>query len=183
MALVLDPCTQVTYTFVDREYTRGKMNVHFNQVGAGLPALTFDDLEAEAIGALGVWAPGATWAAIQALSECPILGAGISVGYHEDTALLTLGNGEAEAKGNFQFSDSNGEFTTITIPGIMDSVLDRNGRSIDPTNAAVAAFTSAIIDQAGVADVRNLNNFPFLRLDEAWKSHRQSSKSGQRRSG
>jgi hypothetical protein len=105
------------------------------------------------------------------------------VGYHEDTPASFAGAGEAEAKGNFQFADANGEFTTITVPGILDTVLDRNGRSIDPTNAAVAAFTAAIIDQAGAANVRNLNNLPFLGLDEAWKSHRQSSKSGQRRSG
>jgi len=183
MAIVLDACTQVTYTLIDREYTRGKMNVHFSPVGAGVPAMTFDALEAEAIGNLGAWAPGATWAAIQALSECPVMGASISVAYHEDTPAGILGNGEAEAKGNFQFADANGEYTTITVPGIMDTLLDRNQRSIDPTLAAVTAFVNAIIDQAGAADVRNLNDVPFLRLDEAWKSHRQSSKSGQRRSG
>lgn len=183
MAIVIDPCTQVTYTLIDREYTRGKMNIHFSPVGAGVPAMTFDLLEAEAIGILGTWAPGGTWAAIQALSDCPILGAGISVAYHEDTPANFAGAGEAEAKGNFQFADANGEYTTITVPGILDTLLDLNGRSIDPTKAAVSALTAAIIDQTGTADVRNLNDVAFLRLDEAWKSHRQSSKSGQRRSG
>lgn len=183
MPLVLDACTQVSYVLIDREETKGKMQIHFSPVGAGAPPLTFDDLEAEVIGNLGAWAPGGTWAAIQALSDCPIASAAIGVAYHEDSAALIIGAGEAEAKGNFQFGDSNGEFTTITIPGILDTVLDRNGRSIDPTNAAVAAFVTAMLDQAGAADVRSLNNLPFLALDEAWKAHRQSSKSGQRRSG
>lgn len=183
MALVIDPCTQVTYTLIDREYTKGHTNVHFSPIGHGVPALDFDAIEAEAIGNLTVWAPGGTWAAIQALSDSPISAVSISVAFHEDDPALFIGAGEAEMKGNFQFADQNGEYTTITVPGILDTVLDLNGRSIDPTNAAVIAFAAAITNQAGAADVRSLNNVPFLRLDEAWKSHRQSSKTGQRRSG
>lgn len=183
MAMVLDVCTQVTYVFVDREYTRGKMQVHFAAVGAGTPALSFDDLEAEAIGAFGPWAPGATWAAIQALSDSPITSAGISVAYHENDPALNAGAGEAEMKGNFQFEDANGEFLTLTVPGILDAVLQGNGRGIDPANAAVAAFVAGFLDQTGNADIRTINNIVPVRMAEAWKTHRDSSKSGQRRSG
>ena len=183
MAIVIDQCTQVTYTLIDREFSKGRTNVHFSPVGHGVPPLDFDAIESEAIGVLGQWTPGGTWAAIQALSDSPIGAASISVAFHEDDPALFVGAGEAEMKGNFQFADQNGEYTTITIPGILDAVLDLNGRSIDPTNAAVIAFATAITSQAGAADVRSLNNVPFLRLDEAWKSHKQSSKTGQHRSG
>lgn len=183
MAMVIDPCTQVTYVFVDREYTRGKMQIHFAPIGAGTPALTFDDLEAEAIGALGPWVAGGTWGAVQALSDSPITSAGISVSFHENDPALNAGAGEAEMKGNFQFEDANGEFLTLTVPGILDSVLQGNGRGIDPADAAVSAFVTAFLDQTGTADIRTINNIVPVRMAEAWKTHRASSKSGQRRSG
>lgn len=183
MAMVIDPCTQVTYVFVDREYTRGKMQVHFSAVGAGTPALSFDDLEAEAIGTFGTWVPGATWAAIQALSDCPMTAASLGVAFHEADPALSAGAGEAEMKGNFQFEDANGEFLTLTVPGILDAVLQGNGRGIDPANAAVAAFVTAFLDQTGNADIRTINNVVPTRLAEGWKTHRESSKSGSRRAG
>lgn len=183
MAMVLDACTQVTYVFVDREYTRGKMQMHFAPIGAGTPALSFDALEAEAIGAFGPWVPGGTWAAVQALSDAAITSAAISVAYHENDTALNAGAGEAEMKGNFKFEDANGEFLILTVPGILDAVLQGNGRGIDPVHAAVAAFSSAFIDQTGNADIRTINNIVPVRLAEAWKTHRESSKSGQRRAG
>lgn len=183
MALALDACTQITYSVLDREKTIGKMQVHAPAVGVGLPALTFDTIEQAAIGTFGPFAPGGLWAAIQDLTECPLYGAGISVGYHETDPALRAGAGEAEVKGVFQFEDDNGEYTQITIPSILDTVLQANGRFIDPANAAVAALVTALITQAGTADVRSANNLPFLRLSGAWKQTRESSTSGQRRTG
>lgn len=183
MAFQLDACTQITYSMLDREKTIGRMQVHAPAVGAGLPVLTFDAIEQAAIGAFGPFVPGGMWAAIQALSDCPIYGAGISISYHEDNPTLRIGAGEAEVKGVFQFEDSIGEYTQITVPAILDTVLQGNGRFIDPTNVAVAALITAILDQAGAADVRNANDLPFLRLNSAWKQTRQSSMSGQRRTG
>ena len=183
MALNLDACTQITYSFLDREDTVGKMQVHAPAIGVGLPSLTFDSIEAEVVGTFGPLVIGGLWSSIQALSECPIYGVGISVGYHEIDPLLRVGFGEAEVKGVFQFEDDNGEYTNITIPGLLDTVLQNNGRFIDPANAAVAAFVTAMTSQAGPADVRSANDLPFIRLNEAWKQTRQSSTSGTRRTG
>ena len=179
MALNLDACTQISYSALDREGTIGKMQVHAPAVGA----LTFDGIEQEAVGTFGPLVPGGLWSAIQALTDCPLYGVGISVGYHETDPLLRVGAGEAEVKGLFQFEDSNGEFTTITIPGILDTVLQNNGRFIDAANVNVAALVTALITQAGAADVRSANDLPFLRLNEAWKQTRQSSSNGVRRTG
>lgn len=183
MALNLDACTQISYSMLDREKTIGKMQVHGPAIGAGVPAITFDALEAAAVGTFGPLVPGGMWSAIQALSDCPIYGVGIGVSYHETDPLLRVGAGETEVKGVFQFEDDNGEYTQITIPSILDTVLQGNGRFIDPANAAVSALITALLDQAGAADVRTANNLPFLRLNSAWKQTRQSSVSGQRRTG
>jgi hypothetical protein len=183
MALNLDACTQISYSMLDREKTIGRMQIHAPAVGAGLPALTFDSIEQEAVGTFGPLVPGGLWTAIQALTDCPLYGVGIGVGYHETDPLLRVGAGEAEVKGVFQFEDDNGEYTQITIPAILDTVLQSNGRFIDPTNAAVSALITAMLNQAGTADVRSANNLPFLRLNSAWKQTRQSSVSGQRRTG
>ena len=183
MALTLDACTQITYSMIDREKTIGKMQIHAPTIGVGLPPLSFDAIESEAIGTFGPLVSGGLWSAIQVLTECPIYGVGISVGYHETDPALTAGSGEAEVKGVFQFEDSNGEFTQFTIPGLLNSVLQVNQRFIDPGNAAVAALVTALLDQSGPADVRTANNLPFLRLNTAYKQTRDSSMAGQRRTG
>ncbi len=131
MALNLDSCTQIMYSFRDREDTIGRMQIHAPAIGVGLPPLTFDSIEQEAVGTFGPLVIGGLWSSIQVLSDCPIYGVGISVGYHEIDPLLRVGFGEAEVKGVFQFEDDNGEYTNITIPGLLDSVLQNNGRFID----------------------------------------------------
>ena len=183
MSLNLDACTQITYSALDREGTVGKMQIHAPAIGVGLPALTFDSIEQEVVGTFGPLVPGGLWTTIQTLTDCPLYGGGISVGYHEIDPLLRIGAGEAEVKGLFQFEDSNGEYTIISVPGILDTVLQNNGRFIDPANAAVAALVTALTTQAGTADVRSANDLPFLRLNEAWKQSRQSSTNGARRTG
>jgi hypothetical protein len=183
MAFVTDPCVQVMYIFRDRENTEGRIQVHFPPVSGAGGSLDFDLLEAEVVGTFGAWAPGATWSVVQALTDCPVVGASIGVTFHEDDPAASIGAGEAEMKGNFQFQDANGEFFTFTVPGILDSVLQPNGRYIDPTNAAVTDLVNAILDQTGDADIRTINNVVPVTLDEAWKSHRQSRKTGNRRTG
>jgi hypothetical protein len=180
MPFQYDACTQITYSLLDREKTIGKMQVHARGLSI-LPILDFDTIETEAIGTALL--PGQLWSAIQNLSECPIYGVGISASVHETDPLLRVGAGEAEVKGVFQFEDEIGEYTQITVPGLLDTVLQGNGRFIDPNNAAVAALVTALIDQTGAADVRTANDLAFLRLNSAWKQTRESSRSGQRRTG
>jgi hypothetical protein len=89
--------------------------------------------------------------ALEALSDCLISGATVSIQYGVTGADPAVAAGNyAEDKGVFSFRTAAGKKSQISVPGIKEAVRVTGGRTIDTANADVTTFTGLIVTGDGV---------------------------------
>lgn len=166
-----------TYGFRDQESSETKMLVHMTN-----PLFALVDFAGfvEYI----TFAKSGLADAVAALSDSVMTRIGITL-RETETTQAAFGTGEAEKKGVFLFLDANGApLFRMAIPGIKESVLQGNKRDIDLTNAAVAAYITALTSGT-VEHPVTANNYELLSVHGggAYKQHRHSLSGRKRRTG
>lgn len=121
---------------------------------------------------------------LQALINSTITRMSISLPAYEDSPSFTAGS-DVETKGVFSFLNSAGTYTTITVPGVKETVLASNKKDIDTNNAAVAAWITGITGDGWGNNVDPLESrgADLVRVAKAYKQQRLSHKSRGERKG
>jgi len=112
-------------------------------------------------------------AALNALTDAAIDGYSLTYAKTEDTPATPTAGSRVEEKGNFIFRTANGRTTRMSIPAIVDTVLNPSG-SIDKTDALVLALVDAMI--AGGFIFASADGSDITALLEAYQSFRGSTK-------
>ena len=175
MALAARRAMSVTYGFRDQEQTESNMLIHMaNPLYAVIDWPAF--VQSVNFGRVGMAN------VVTQLSEADLCYVGLRLSERE-TDMGETGTGEAEKKGVFLFTDEAGQPSfRMAIPGIKESLLQGDGRNIDLTDAAVAAYIAAF-QTAGAGQPVTPNGVQIRVPFAAYKQHRRSNTSTRRRTG
>lgn len=166
MAYIADDYV-LTGTFVDSDNTKSTA------------ALKLEDTETEADAVAFTTAYGPV---LQAVSECAPYKLQLSK-ILKDTTLTPNVDSDVCQKAVFHVEDSFGQVQIITIPGVLESILNSDGKTINMGNAAVIALIDAWT--TGLGGVRPIlgNGRQIVQVLEAYKQHQRSHLSKRRRMG
>ena len=167
MALVLKPTLTIEITFRDNDGARASTEVTLPGATTPANAVSF----ATALIAL-----------IAPLSDAVVTGYNIIIGYTEN-AIPTIPSSDVENKGVFLFNAANGIKSSISIPSIVESVLQANNRDIDQSALDVADFVLAMTGGLSGVSPANAGGSDLVSVRDAYKQNRRSHVSGRTRRG
>lgn len=121
---------------------------------------------------------------LQALISSTITRMSISLPAYDNAPTFTAGS-DVETKGVFSFLNSAGTYTTITVPGVKETILASNKKDINTDNAAVADWITGLTGDGWGASVDPLESrgADLVRVAKAYKQQRLSHKSRGERKG
>ncbi len=163
----------VTFTFQDDDLAQSSISIKLT------PATTLDAAYAFASQMVTL---------IAAVSDCALQKYSVSGEIYDDTYPLGAAGSDVEDKGVLTIRTVDNNTTTLSWPGIKESLLINTitppGTYIDLVNVNVAALGTALLNgiSAGVLGIvqpANRNGQDFLSIKEAYKQNRGSQKSRQ----
>lgn len=166
MAFVAKPTISITYTFRDNDDKQSTMQLSIPGATAPADAVAFAD---------------SLRALIIPLSDAVCVSQNVSVGSYED-AIGAIPSSDIENKGVFTMNSGNGLVGSLTIPSILESVLQPNNQDINQADAAITSFIDAITLGLGtplVAPV-NASGADLASIKAAYKQNRRSHLRGSR---
>ena len=167
MALVLKPTITLEIAFRDNDGARSTSEVTLPGATTAAAAITFATAMIPLIGAL---------------SDAVITGYNLIIGYTEN-ALPTIPSSDVENKGVFVFNAANGIKSTLSIPSILEAVLQSNNRDIDQANTDVDDFIVAMTGGLSGTSPSNGAGSDLVGVKDAYKQNRRSHLSGRTRRG
>jgi len=167
MAIVAKPTISIVYSFRDDDGKSATTEVMIQ--GATVPgnAVTF----AAALAPL-----------IAALSDATMTGYNIILGFAEATGVV-IGASDIENKGLLLLGAANGVKSSLTIPSVLESVLQPNNQDIDQTNTDVADLLDALTAGLGGVQPCNISGSDLVLVRDTYKQNRRSHVSGRVRKG
>jgi hypothetical protein len=172
MAFVNGPKT-ITFSFIDDDLAQSSISIKL------LDTVTLDAAYAFAQDMVTLLVP---------VSDCALQKYSVSGEIYDDTYPQGAAGSDVEDKGVLTIRTVNNGTSTITWPGIKESLLNNTitppGTYIDLTNANVAALITALVNGLaepllGTIQPSNKNGQDFLSIKEAYKQNRGSQKSRQ----
>lgn len=167
MAITAKPTHSIVYSFRDDDGKNATSEIMVPAATTAANTLTF----AAAYGLL-----------LAALSDATMTGYNVVLGFAEAGG-LTIGSSDIENKGLLLMNAANGVKSSITIPSVLESVLQPNNQDIDQTNADVADLLDALT--LGLSGVQpcNLSGSDLVLIRDTYKQNRRSHVSGRVRKG
>lgn len=152
------PAADLIFTGVDASGTTGKMmfSVPYATTAAAVIAAA-DLLRVD----------------LAALTGMSITGYTLNYAKFDDAPPAPTAKSRVENKGTFIFRTSAGKFSRITIPAIVDAVVNDAGQILT-TDAAVAAFVTAVTAVGAI--FVDSNGADLTALDKAYQAFRRSTK-------
>jgi hypothetical protein len=167
MSFALKPTITIEFSFRDNDGARSTTEVLLPGGTSAANAITF----AAAIRPL-----------LQALSDAVIVAMNVIIGYYEN-AIPTIPSSDVENKGVFVFNAANGIKSSVSVPSILEAVLQSNNRDTDQAQSDVDDFITAMT--AGLSSIQpcNLSGADLVSVRDAYKQNRRSHLSGRSRKG
>lgn len=164
MAFVAKPTITLTYTFRDNDGKESTTQAYLP--GATLPV----DAVAYA---------NSLRALLATLTDAVIVGQNVIIGSYEDS-IPAIPSSDVENKGLFTLNSANGLASSITVPSVLESVLQPNNQDIDQSNGAVSTLIDALtLGLTGTQPV-NASGADLVSVKNAYKQNRRSHLGGNR---
>lgn len=162
MALVQQPTYSVTLSLVDRDRNTSTMSVN-------IPTSSL-------IGAVEAWVSGTLIPAVQGISNAVVKQWSISTSAVDDAAVaLAPEESDVERKGVFSFRAADGSSYVVSVPSLKNTVVIDETNVINKADAAVTAFTDAILDTSStLITPSSYLGSNVVMLNKAVKMHRGS---------
>jgi len=167
MAFVLKPTLSIEFSFRDNDGARSTTEILLPGSVSAAAAITF----ATALRPL-----------LSALSDAVLVGMNLIIGYQE-SSIPSIPSSDVENKGVLLFNAANGIKSSISIPSILESVLQSNNRDIDQSNSDVDAFITAMTAGLSGTQPVNASGADLVSTKDAYKQNRRSHMSRGTRRG
>lgn len=167
MSIVAKPTISIVYSFRDDDAKNATSEIMIPGATTAANALTF----------AAAYAP-----LLAALSDGTLTGYNVILGFAE-AASLVIGPSDIENKGLLLLSAANAIKSSITIPSVLESILQPNNQDIDQTNSAVSDLLDALTLGIGGVQPCNASGSDLIVVRESYKQNRRSHVSGKVRKG
>lgn len=167
MAIVAKPTHSIVYAFRDDDGKSATSELLIPAATTAANALTFAAAFAPLLGAL---------------SDATITGYNLILGFAESGGLV-IGSSDIENKGLLLLNAANGVKSSLTIPSVLESVLQPNNQDIDQTNADVSDLLDALTLGIGGVQPCNVSGSDLVLIRDTYKQNRRSHKSRGQRKG
>lgn len=159
-------------------YATYRVSVSLRDRDNNLSSVGFNYPSANTIGNVEAELTGTVIPAIQALSDAVVVGWSINYGAGDNVAPLAPETSDVERKGVFTFRADNGQIVKFEIPSIRNTLVVDGTNVLNPADAGVIAFISAMTAAGvdGLQAVSNVGGLLLAQASPAKKMHRRSSK-------